>query len=177
MRGTLAGRQCADPNGWSQERKALMADELPDTDECVLDLYKMAVEMADRVSARRATANAFFLTAQTTLVTVIGLATPSLLKAPPWTAVAVSLAGVTMSACWWLQLRSYRDLNSAKFTVINGIEQSLPARVFSEEWAELKNAQRRSRGRRYVELGTSERIIPGIFALLYILLFLGRVIR
>lgn len=154
-----------------------MTDELPDPDGRVLDLYKMAVEMADRVSARRATANAFFLTAQTTFVTVIGLATPSLLKAPPWTALAVSLAGVTMSACWWLQLRSYRDLNSAKFAVINGIEQSLPAQIFSEEWSELKNAQRRARGGRYMELGTSERIIPGVFALLYILLFLGRVIR
>lgn len=154
-----------------------MTDELPDPDASVLDLYKMAVEMADRVSARRATANAFFLTAQTAFVTVIGLATPSLLKAPSWTALAVSLAGVTMSACWWLQLRSYRDLNRAKFTVINGIEESLPVKIFSEEWAELKNEQGKSRGRRYMELGTSERIIPGVFALLYILLFLGRVIR
>lgn len=154
-----------------------MTDGPPDPDERVLDLYKMAVEMADRVSARRATANAFFLTAQTTFVTVIGLATPRLLKAPSWTALAVSIAGITMSACWWLQLRSYRDLNRAKFVVINGIEESLPAKIFSEEWAELKNARGKFRSRRYVELGTSERIIPGVFALLYVLLFLGRVIR
>ncbi len=33
-----------------------------------LELYKLAVEMADRVSARRATANAFFLTVNTALL-------------------------------------------------------------------------------------------------------------
>jgi hypothetical protein len=35
--------------------------------EHYLELYKLAVEMADRVSARRATANAFFLTINTAL--------------------------------------------------------------------------------------------------------------
>jgi hypothetical protein len=154
-----------------------LADQLPDPDPSVLDLYKMAVEMADRVSARRSTANAFFLTAETAFVAVIGLTTPSLLKAPWWTALAVSLAGLTLSASWWLQLRSYRDLNGAKFKVINSIEASLPVKVFSDEWAALKNEAGKFWGARYLELGTTERIIPGVFALLYVLLFLGRVIQ
>ena len=38
----------------------------------VLEVYKPAVEMADRVSARRGTTNSFFLSAQTALVTVAG---------------------------------------------------------------------------------------------------------
>jgi hypothetical protein len=70
-----------------------VSDQPQGADQQVLDLYKMAVEMADRVSARRSTANAFFLTAEAALVAVIGLATPSLLKAPWWTALAVSLPG------------------------------------------------------------------------------------
>jgi hypothetical protein len=40
--------------------------------EQYLELYKLAVEMADRVSARRSTANAFFLTINTALLTFIG---------------------------------------------------------------------------------------------------------
>ncbi|MGW1594955.1 RipA family octameric membrane protein [Streptomyces sp. NPDC002343] len=44
--------------------------------ETLLDLYKLAVEMADRVSARRGTANAFFLSVQTALVTVLGFSVP-----------------------------------------------------------------------------------------------------
>jgi hypothetical protein len=87
------------------------------------------------------------------------------------------IAGVTLSASWWLQLRSYRDLNSAKFEVINTIEKGLPVKVFTDEWAELKKHSGTSwlKPKRYMELGTTERMIPGIFALLYILLFLGRV--
>jgi hypothetical protein len=154
--------------------EALVTDQGP---EPVLDLYKLAVEMADRVSARRSTANTFFLTAQTALVAVIGLATPSLLKASWWTALAVSLAGVTLSASWWLQLRSYRDLNGAKFSVINAIEKDLPVKVFSDEWAALNKRSGTLLSSRYMQLGTTERIIPGIFALLYVLLFLGRLIR
>jgi hypothetical protein len=39
--------------------------------EQYLELYKLAVEMADRVSARRATANAFFLTVNTALLAFV----------------------------------------------------------------------------------------------------------
>src|SRR5689334_986000 len=135
-----------------------MSDQPLDPDPRILDLYKMAVEMADRVSARRSTANAFFLTAQTAFVAVIGLTTPSLLKAPWWTALAVSFAGATLSASWWLQLRSYRDLNSAKFKVINTIEEELPVKVFSDEWTALKKNSGSFWCGRYTELGLTERI-------------------
>ena len=45
------------------------ASQLP---EGYLDIYKLAVEMADRVSARRAVASSYFLTAQGALVVLIG---------------------------------------------------------------------------------------------------------
>jgi hypothetical protein len=144
-------------------------------DARILELYKTAVEMADRISARRSTANAFFLTAQTAFVAVIGVTTPSLMKAPWWTALAVSIAGVVLSASWWLQLRSYRELNRAKFNVINAIEEQLPVKIFSDEWDSIKEGLAKPWRIRYTELGTVERVIPGVFVLLYVLLFLGRV--
>jgi hypothetical protein len=158
-------------------REPLATAQAADEDPRVLELYKTAVEMADRVSSRRATANAFFLTAQTALIAAIGLTTPNLMKASWWTALAISLAGVTLSASWWLQLRSYRDLNWAKFVVINAMEEDLPVKMFTDEWSALQSGLRTGRNKRYVQLGTTERLIPGIFALLYVLLFLGRVIR
>lgn len=161
----------------AREQGAVAGGQRLDQDPRVLDLYKMAVEMADRISARRATANAFFLTAQTALVAVIGLAAPSLLRASWWTSLAVSLAGVTLSASWWLQLRSYRDLNGAKFAVINAIEKVLPVKVFTDEWALLEAGLGAVRKRKYLKLGTTERLIPAIFALLYVLLFVGRLIK
>jgi hypothetical protein len=43
----------------------------------LLELYKLCVEMADRVSARRATANAFFLTLNSALLAGLGLVQPA----------------------------------------------------------------------------------------------------
>ncbi|GGO10629.1 hypothetical protein IEI92_02230 [Microbispora bryophytorum] len=141
----------------------------------VIDLYKMAVEMADRVSARRGTSNSFFLSVQTAFVAVLGLANPAVTKSL-WASTAVTLAGIGLSATWWLQLKSYRDLNRAKFEVINKIEQQLPVRIFSDEWAALKRDPVRSWRARYAELGLSERGVPFVFMALHILLFLGRLL-
>lgn len=145
-------------------------------DPYALELYKLAVEMADRVSARRGTTNAFFVSLQSGFIAVLAFLTAS--ETPPdrWIAVAVCAAGVITSGTWYLLLRSYRDLNRAKYDVILKIEQSLPHAVFADEWASLKkDTVKRWRGR-YAELGTVERVVPAVFAVLNLLLgiYLGR---
>jgi hypothetical protein len=110
----------------------------PDERAEILELYKLAVEMADRVSARRGTANAFFLSVQTAFIGLVGFGFPKLAESPWWAAAAVALAGVTLSGTWWLQLRSYRDLNTAKFQGINKIEEHLPVKIFADEWDALR---------------------------------------
>ncbi|MFB6720037.1 hypothetical protein ACFCV3_07750 [Kribbella sp. NPDC056345] len=145
-------------------------------DPMTVDLYKLAVEMADRISARRATANSFFLTVQTAFVGVVGLAAPSLVKSPWWANGVVAVAGVALSVSWWLQLRSYRDLNRAKFNVILELEKQLPHQVFADEWKSLKADPIRGLRGRYAELGAVERFVPWVFAALYILLFIGKVV-
>lgn len=137
------------------------------TPEGVLTQYSLAVEMADRVSARRGTANAFYLTVQTILVSAVGLGALSNNAVPPAPIVVVCVAGIVVSAGWWLQLRSYRDLNTAKFTVINRLEEVLPVTPFTDEWAILKKEHTTWRDR-YSELGATERIVPWIFALLFL---------
>lgn len=120
-----------------------------------LELFKLAVEMADRVSARRATANSFFLAVNTGLAALIGS------QDLRW---YVAAAGVVFAAVWWALLKSYRDLNEAKFKVINAMEGQLPARVFSNEWDLLDRGPRkfalnrpalRAWASRYRELGRS----------------------
>lgn len=139
-----------------------------------IELYKLAVEMADRISARRSAANTFYLTVQTALVTVVGLISPTLEGVKWWMSLSISLAGVALSAAWWLQLRSYRDLNRAKFNVILTIEKQLPLQLFSDEWASLKKDPVPGWRGRYAELGMVERTIPLVFIALYIVLFVGR---
>ncbi|MDR7172218.1 hypothetical protein J2W56_005979 [Nocardia kruczakiae] len=152
----------------------------PSPDPRVMEVYKLAVEMADRVSARRAVANAFFLTVNTTLVAVVGLQ-PNAERAAPLS-VAVCVAGVVVAGCWLFLLQNYRRLNEAKFVVINRIEdEHLPIKVFKDEWA-LLGGDATATGRAakvkvgLKQLGGVERLVPWVFALLYIVLLIGRLI-
>ncbi|MEZ0095052.1 hypothetical protein [Streptacidiphilus sp. EB129] len=133
--------------------------------------------MADRVSARRGSANMFFLSIQTSLLAAVGLADTTLEHITWYSALAAALAGCAISVVWWMQLRSYRMLNAAKFAVINTLEDRLPARIFTDEWASLKQERARvSRRLAYIELGATERLIPWLLAALHLLLLLGRLL-
>lgn len=138
----------------------------------VLELYKVTVEMADRVSARRGAANQFYLTLQSTLLGV-----PAIFSAfgrdefDPLRATVLAAIGAITSVTWWLQLRSYRDLNAAKFNVINRIERDyLPVQPFSDEWASLKQDPLPKWRPRYAELGFVERFVPVAFLALEVLI-------
>lgn len=141
--------------------------------EALLELYKMAAEMADRVSARRGVANAFFLSIQSVMLGIVSVAATGGRQVPWWAALILVLTGVSISATWWLQLRSYRTLNGAKFNVINSVEPQLPIRIFSTEWQILTRNPSDKWWNRYTELGATERKIPWIFAALHVGLFIG----
>lgn len=82
-----------------------------------------------------------------------------------------ALAGSVIAASWWLLLRSYRDLNKAKFAVILRIERDyLDLQLFDEEWKELKKDPIKKWRPRYAEQGAAERIVPIVFLLLYLVL-------
>lgn len=154
--------------------------DAPTPDPRVIEAYKLAVEMADRVSARRAVANAFFLTVNTTLVAVVGLREDTCRSGLP--SIAVCVAGIVVAACWWFLLQNYRRLNEAKFVVINRIEDAyLPVQVFKEEWTALGGDDpppgRAGKIRAGLkQLGGIERVVPIVFALLYLTLLVGRLL-
>jgi hypothetical protein len=129
-----------------------------------LDQYKIAVEMADRVSARRGAANSFFLAVNTALTALLGGTT---LK---W---YVSLAGIALAATWWVLLRSYRDLDRAKLQVIVGMEERLPVHVYGDEAGLLRPAGSRLAG--YRELAQLEQLVPALFALIYLFVLIKNV--
>ncbi|WP_116247015.1 hypothetical protein [Nocardiopsis sp. FIRDI 009] len=138
----------------------------------VLDQYKTYVEMADRISARRSLTNTFFLTLNSAVVTALAT-----LAGPAWHDVAAPLlaAGLvillTQCLTWFFTVRSYRQLNSAKYTVIGALEKRLPALTYSEgEWLALGEGRD---WRRYLPLTQVEQSVPLIFAASYVLGFLA----
>lgn len=151
-----------------------------------LELYKLAVEMADRVSGRRTSANNFFLAlhaAFASIVTFFGLQTTlagsgsGQASANQSGMIAIAAIGLLLCGAWFLGLRSYRDLNTAKFKVINAIEAELPLRVFSEEWRYLKEDRVPGWRGRYREQGTVERWVPTLFGIVYIVAGISAALR
>lgn len=105
----------------------------------LFEQYKMYVDMADKISNRRQSANSFFLSVNTAVVALISYvqlgqkAGESL--AFYW---LIGLAGMLLCFTWFRLIRSYKDLNAGKFKVINVIEQHLPLAPFDAEWESLK---------------------------------------
>jgi hypothetical protein len=112
------------------------------------------------VTARRGAANTFFITASAALLTAVG---------SDKVADAGAAAGLALALAWWVLLRSYRDLNAAKWQVITEMERILPAQPFADEWDRLKSDPVSWWRGRYAELGTVERLAPVVFSLLFII--------
>lgn len=130
------------------------------SEEHSFEQYKLAVEMADRISARRGLANTFFLTANAGLVALLGNQS---------VADPVGWAGVAFSVAWWVLLKSYRDLSTAKWKVITTMEGNLPVKPFTEEWELLKKDRVPWWRPRYAELSTVEQLAPVVFVVLFVL--------
>jgi hypothetical protein len=172
--GSASDRRTAGPrrSGWDRRQRLdrRSGDERPGPDQRLqFELYALAVEMADRVSARRALANTFFLTVNTGLAALLGASTLR------W---YVAVAGIVFAFSWWSLLQSYRHLNAAKFEVITAIEEMLPLAPFTHEWRLLSSAPVALAPwpprawwawlARYRQLGSVERVVPLAFGLIYV---------
>jgi len=134
----------------------------------VMELYKLAVEMADRISARRGVANSFFVALQSAILSALGFLSGR--TADTWVLVAVCVSGAVTSATWFVLLRSYRTLNRAKFAVITRLERELSHQIFADEWDALRSDPIKHWRPRYAELGTVERVVPVVFFLINVAL-------
>jgi hypothetical protein len=142
-----------------------------------MELYKLTVEMADRISGRRATANTFFSGLNTGLAAFVsGLLTAFQSSHGPQQPSSIGLyvvcaAGLVLSIAWWSLLRSYRRLNGAKFIVIHRLEEPFRVKPFVDEWDHLKRRPLvegvRRKKLRYLELGIVEQVVPLVFAAIY----------
>jgi hypothetical protein len=135
----------------------------------VLEQYKLYVQSADQISARRNLTNTFFLTVQTAFIAAVALAyKPGWHFEPRWLVVFPLVAALILCLAWQRLIRSYRQLNSGKFKVIEEFEKRLPTAPFVD--AEWRGALGEGRDPNlYTELTDLEKWVPIAFAILYLL--------
>jgi len=143
-------------------------DEYDNKGKCkdhVLEQYKLYVEMADRISARRSTANTFFLTLNTLIVGALSACAETFSRL---SVIVICIAAIVLCYVWKRLINSYRQLNTAKYAVIGEFEKRLPSSPYwSAEWNALGEGKD---PKKYNQLTAVEKFVPIVFMCLYLLL-------
>lgn len=121
-------------------------------------IWQTCVEMANAVSQRRDTMNNLFVTLNIAVIAAISWM---------WDIKTAFLcaAGLVICVVWLLYINNFKRLNSAKFKIINELEQKMGVSPFKDEWDVLQKTKR------YIKGTTLERILPIAFAVGYIVVF------
>ena len=138
-----------------------------------LELYRLYLATAERVSDRRAAANTWMLSVNAAVIGLYGYLGGDRAPVPPadrwlWFLV-IPVVGILLCLSWAGLLASYRKLNAAKFEVLKEMERDFPLSVFTREQEIYRASSRRT-------LGGTEQTIPAIFAALYAGLLIFRTV-
>jgi len=133
--------------------------------------YKMYYDGIEKNSDKRFTINSFFLGINTFVFGAIGYLFD---KDKIWTDIStyiVAVFGIFISYIWYRMIRSYKELNSTKFKVLNVIEENLPLSANDVEWEAL---ERGKNPKIYLPFSKIELWIPRICIAFYCVIFLFR---
>ena len=136
----------------------------------LLEQYKLYVQSAENVSARRVASNRYLLTLNASLVALYGVQSAGFGQS--YWALLIPAMGIPVSLLWYLIVKSHADLNHIKFEVIHEFEEHLPAPMYKHEWRLADEGQ----GKAYQAVTKIERRIPILFAGLHGVLAAIRVI-
>lgn len=132
----------------------------------LLEQYKLYLEMADRISQRRQSANSFFLSVHTGLLALLGIIID---KGEPSNSLGlvllISVPALVLVYCWYRLIRSYKDINTAKFKVVHEMESHLPAAPYDAEWKAVGEGKDKNL---YLPFTHIEIRIPWLFAAIHV---------
>jgi len=136
----------------------------------LLEQYKLYLESIEKTSDRRQSANNYFLTVNTVLVSILALSFQAdFLKDIFWFKLFIAVIGILFCIVFWFLIRAYRQLNTGKFNVLHKIESKLPLSLYKYEWKILGKGKDQ---RKYYPFSHIELLIPWAFGVVYSVLFL-----
>lgn len=139
----------------------------------LLEEYKLFVQMTDNVSARRSQANQFYVTVLSALLAIVTAVSQIFGKGEPAgfqtiAYMALTLLGIVICGIWFVNIESYKQLNSGKFQVIHQMEQQLPFACYAVEWKALGEGREMQK---YFPLTHIERYVPMLMAVPFFVVF------
>lgn len=144
-------------NKMTSENTQSAKSNINENQDMLLVQWQTCVEMANAVSERRDTMNNIFITLNLAIIAAISFIWDT-------KTIVLLIAGIFVCVVWIFFIRNFRELNEAKFDVINKIEDHLPVSAFKDEWKFLKESTK------YIEGTKLEMILPIAFCFLYIVI-------
>ncbi len=132
----------------------------------ILEQWKTCIDMADRGSDPRVTVNNLFITLNSVILALSAII-------PKKSDVSIAIVGIIISFLWITTITSYKNLNSAKFKVINELEKQLPTQPFNYEWFLVGEGQDK---KKYKKLTQIEKNVPIIFIIIYLAILVLNII-
>lgn len=104
--------------------------------EEALKVYELYLADLGRIGGRHEIARAFYMTVLAALLTLLGIAVKDALVHSYGDAIRFgsAFAGVIICGLWFLHMRSFADLFTAKLETVRVLEQSLSFRPFTVEY-------------------------------------------
>lgn len=116
----------------------------------VLEQWKTCVEMANSNTEKRSSANSLYIAITSALFAFVSFSGDR-------KSIFLAIVGIAVCALWLCSLRSYKQLSSVKYGIVNEIEKLLPLAPFSYEWEKLKKEYH------YTGLTKIEKIVPWLY--------------
>jgi hypothetical protein len=150
----------------NEEYVSLLHEEMDK--DVLLEQYKMYSETSESLVKRRQNVNNFYITANTALITIAATAF-SLngdMVSKLIITIVLTLPGILINQSWKQILESYGIINSSKMEILKIMEEKLAASTYDAEWQVMSN---KYNAKHYVSFTDSERKIPNIFIVVYLI--------
>lgn len=116
--------------------------------------WQTCVEMANSVSQRRDVMNNLFITLNLAIITGVSLVGGT-------KTIMMIVAGLIVCVLWILFINNFKELNAAKFAIINSLEGEMENKPFTDEWEIIK------KNKKYIEGTKLEKAFPICFMAVY----------
>ncbi len=137
-----------------------------------LEQYRIYLHIFNSTNERRQKSNEFFLGLNAAIIGILGYVETKSIPHANIVFMLIPFVGITIGYCWYKIIKSYRQMNKAKFQILHTLEQQLPVKLFETEWIVLGKGQDK---KKYHPLSEIEKIIPITFILLYIAILVSSI--
>lgn len=137
----------------------------------LLEQYKAFLQTSEDLVSRRQSVNSFYISISSALIALFSalfaFEIPMVYRV--LIGIMFSMVGAVLSWSWIKMLAAYGNLNGSKMKIISSIEKQLPASLFDAEWEALSDKLNK---KRYVSFTDGEKVIPKIFMIIYLFIFI-----